>query len=209
MTTPTPPEALLAAKKAMRAEVSARLKALTPVQVARQSAEMGRLVVGMPEFAAAPWVMLFAPMPGEADARGVGRAALEAGKVVLLPGIDWAVRRLVPRRVSSVDHGLVVVRGGVPEPDPGLPEADLAALGGMGVIVTPGLAFDSRGGRLGRGGGFYDRLLSQRGFAALAVGFALAEQVVAAVPAGDRDARVDAVVTPSGVCRPPATDGGG
>lgn len=209
MTAPTPPEALAAAKKAVRAEVSARLKALAPVEVARQSAEVARLVVAMPEFAWAGWVMLFTPMAGEADARAVGRAALAAGKAVLLPGIDWAGRRLVPRRVTSVDDGLVVVRGGVPEPDPGLPGVDLAALGGTGLIVTPGLAFDSRGGRLGRGGGFYDRLLAGPGSAAFAAGFALAEQVVGTVPVGDRDARVDAVVTPSGVCRPPATDGGG
>jgi 5-formyltetrahydrofolate cyclo-ligase len=81
--------------------------------------------------------------------------------------------------------------------------------GGIDLVVTPGLAFDGAGGRLGRGGGFYDRFLIRARPAAFAAGFALREQVVGEVPAEATDARVDAVVTPERTMRPRATDGGG
>ncbi len=69
------------------------------------------------------------------------------------------------------------------------------------VLLVPMLAFDARGYRLGYGGGFYDRTLAalraQR--AVLAIGFAYDAQEVAEVPTEVTDARLDMIVTPSGV----------
>ena len=69
------------------------------------------------------------------------------------------------------------------------------------VLVVPLLAFDRRGGRLGYGGGYYDRTLTalRRSGTALAIGFAYAAQEVGRVPMGDTDVRLDMVVTETGV----------
>ena len=75
------------------------------------------------------------------------------------------------------------------------------------VVVTPGVAFDAGGGRLGRGKGFYDRAFKQidRERAedglppALKVGLALEEQMVESVPRDEHDVLLDGVVTPSRV----------
>ena len=68
------------------------------------------------------------------------------------------------------------------------------------IVVTPLLAFDRRGYRLGYGGGFYDRTLTElrgrgRGYA---VGFAYATQEIDVVPTDDFDAPLDAIVTEHG-----------
>jgi 5-formyltetrahydrofolate cyclo-ligase len=63
------------------------------------------------------------------------------------------------------------------------------------LIVTPGLAFDARGSRLGRGGGFYDRFLAEPQLVAARVGIALDEQIVDAVPTDSWDVSMHAVVT--------------
>lgn len=67
------------------------------------------------------------------------------------------------------------------------------------VVVTPGLAFDLRGGRLGRGAGFYDRYLRRLRDDAFVVGIGYDEQIVETVPTDSRDVRLDAVVTPERV----------
>ena len=76
------------------------------------------------------------------------------------------------------------------------------------LLIAPLLAFDANGGRLGYGGGFYDRSLKGRraqdrtGRRTLAVGFAYSAQQVEAVPRGPTDQPLDAIVTEHGLMRP-------
>lgn len=69
------------------------------------------------------------------------------------------------------------------------------------ILIVPLLAFDRRGGRLGYGGGFYDRTLEmlRARRATLAIGFAFAGQEVEAAPLEDTDQPLDLVVTEAGV----------
>jgi 5-formyltetrahydrofolate cyclo-ligase len=69
------------------------------------------------------------------------------------------------------------------------------------VFLTPGLAFDRWGGRLGNGGGFYDRLLAKRRNDSKAVGITVESRMVDEVPMFEHDQRVDWVATESGVTR--------
>jgi len=63
----------------------------------------------------------------------------------------------------------------------------------LDLIIVPGVAFDRAGGRVGRGGGFYDRLLPQ--YSALRAGICFDFQYLEAVPAEEHDIRMDWVVT--------------
>jgi 5-formyltetrahydrofolate cyclo-ligase len=67
------------------------------------------------------------------------------------------------------------------------------------VFLTPGLAFDLRGGRLGNGGGFYDRVLSAKRTDAESVGITIERRVVEGIPMQDHDQRVDWLATEEGV----------
>lgn len=67
------------------------------------------------------------------------------------------------------------------------------------VVLAPGLAFDRSGGRLGNGGGFYDRVLSKTRKDAVAVGITVTRRIVDAVPMTSRDRRVDFLATEEGV----------
>jgi 5-formyltetrahydrofolate cyclo-ligase len=65
------------------------------------------------------------------------------------------------------------------------------------LVLTPGVGFDAQGGRLGFGGGYYDRLLSQ--LTAVRVGVAHTVSVIAKVPSDDHDCRMDWLVQPAGL----------
>lgn len=64
------------------------------------------------------------------------------------------------------------------------------------LIITPGVAYDRRGGRLGRGKGYYDRLLA--GSKAVKIGVGYDFQLVDEIPQEPHDVRMDAVITESG-----------
>jgi 5-formyltetrahydrofolate cyclo-ligase len=92
---------------------------------------------------------------------------------------------------------LVPGRYGVPAPPAGCPPEPLAT---DVLLLVPGLAFDTEGRRLGRGGGYYDRALSDAG-GAMPVGVAFDCQIVERVPEDRHDRRVAALLTESGLRR--------
>jgi 5-formyltetrahydrofolate cyclo-ligase len=125
----------------------------------------------------------------ELDPAPLEHALLKVGHslclpVVLAKGYPLAFRRYQP--------GDVLEPGGfgIPEPLVGV------AVVNPTVILVPLLGFDRQGGRLGYGGGFYDRsvALLRRESAVLAIGIGYAAQEMAELPTGRTDAKLDWVV---------------
>mgnify|MGYP005991094613 CR=1 FL=1 len=99
--------------------------------------------------------------------------------------------------VTDLDVDLVAGAYGIREPRDVLPTLDPQD---VGTVLVPGVCFDRHGGRIGYGGGFYDRLLPRTG-AAVRIGICLEVQLVDRVAADPHDAPVDAVVTEGDVYR--------
>ncbi|WP_378107574.1 5-formyltetrahydrofolate cyclo-ligase [Cohnella cellulosilytica] len=92
-------------------------------------------------------------------------------------------------------------RWGVPEPDPGRTSLMEAATP-LDVVLVPGMAYNAAGGRLGYGGGFYDRLYAERRpqGGTLWIGFAFSAQVVQdALPSEAHDLKLDGLATDKGL----------
>jgi 5-formyltetrahydrofolate cyclo-ligase len=70
---------------------------------------------------------------------------------------------------------------------------------GPDLVLVPGRAFDRAGGRLGRGGGYYDRFLAPLAGEGLLCGVCYGVQVVPCVPRGPGDVAVDRVLTDEAV----------
>lgn len=113
-----------------------------------------------------------------------------------LPVMQGKGKPLVLRSWAPGD-AMAPATWGIAEPLPDKPEV------APDVLLVPLLAFDSRGYRLGYGGGFYDRTLAKLRASkpTIAVGLAYDEQRVDAVPHESYDERLDWVLTPSGPVR--------
>lgn len=133
---------------------------------------------------------LFAPLPDEPDVRPLWREALDRGKTLVLPRWDPNTGMYVAATIQDPLRDLIPGRYGVREPRPALP---MLPWDRVDWLAVPGVAFDRRGGRLGRGAGHYDRILGAT--PAFRCGVAFACQLVETVPMAEHDLRVDAVVT--------------
>lgn len=91
------------------------------------------------------------------------------------------------------------VRGKYGLLEPRVPPGAEGIRKGFDLVVVPGVAFDSRGRRLGKGYGYYDRFLSGLAGSAVTVGLAFSRQLLPEVPVDPWDVPVDAVVTEDGV----------
>ncbi|MFM9958057.1 MAG: 5-formyltetrahydrofolate cyclo-ligase [Phycisphaerales bacterium] len=154
--------------------------------------------------------MVYLSKPGpdgleEPDLGGLIERWRRLGVRLAAPRMDWDSGRMSGVELSFDEAGAVrteVRRFGVPEPvvvfGAGTEAGESGGLGpeAFDVILVPGVAFDERGARVGRGAGFYDRWLGGLGSArGRVVGVAFDVQVLREVPRGPHDALMDVIVT--------------
>jgi 5-formyltetrahydrofolate cyclo-ligase len=190
-------------KRALRREMVERREGLSDQdRQARIQAAAARLLA-LPELAdvAGRTVAGYVATRGELDPAPALAGLAARGARVALPRVGGASPRL---RFHRVDAGTAMRPGrfGILEPDE---RADEVAVADLDVVIAPGLAFDSRGRRVGYGGGYYDEALAAARAGKgtpVTVGFAFDFQVVDRCPAGEGDVAVDLVVTDARVVRP-------
>lgn len=177
---------VMPSKSELRATMRARRK-----QLADAAPDAAQRIAGFVEaLPPASMVALYAAVGPELDTEPLAMALLESGCQLCLPVVAERGAALIFRRWTPGDP-LEMDLGGCPAPLP------LAGEVIPDLIVAPLLAFDRKGGRLGQGGGYYDRTL-----AALpdvpCVGLAYAGQAVDALPMDAHDQWLDGVLTEVG-----------
>lgn len=186
------PDNLQPAKKALRASIIARRNALEASMRREHSARILERLLLLPDTREATVVAAYASFGSEFDTSGFLENALAAGKQLLLPRIDKAEHRLELRQVNDLDSGLVAGVWGIREPGG---DCMLRVAADVDFILVPGVAFTAAGERLGYGGGYYDRLLTELRPQVPRTAGAFSLQVVDALPTGERDQRVHLIVT--------------
>jgi len=179
------------AKTLLRTEMRARRHAL-----AEQHPEACRRAAALlPLDKLPPFTVVsgYRPQGSEIDPGPVLRRLQEAGARVALP---VAVGRDAPLVFRAFASGMKLVPDVFGIPSPG-PEADELR---PDLVIAPLVAFDRKGGRLGQGGGHYDRTIQnlKAAGAVFVLGLAYAGQEVARAPAEPHDERLDAILTETG-----------
>jgi 5-formyltetrahydrofolate cyclo-ligase len=141
---------------------------------------------------AARSVLFYSSIAGELDLTPLMASALESGKVVLLPRFAAEAGTYEAVRVSDLGRDCAPGKFGIAEPGP---HCGAHPLKSLDLTLVPGLGFDLAGRRLGRGGGFYDRLLAQIGGARCGVAFD--QQIVGEIPAEGHDIEMNFILTPT------------
>ncbi|MBF0426892.1 MAG: 5-formyltetrahydrofolate cyclo-ligase, partial [Magnetococcales bacterium] len=148
---------------------------------------------------AAPWyrragaVGVYVATDGEVDPSDLLADALQGNKQVFLPVTDRQGKSLSFVRYLA-ETPLRVGAFGIPEPVLVTGTEVLATPRGIDLLLVPLVGFDRQGGRLGYGGGFFDRFLATPPRPFL-VGLAYGFQEVSAIPCEPFDVRLDAVAT--------------
>jgi len=164
--------------------------------------EIRRKLVEMVEASGAETVGVYVSLEKEVDTREVIEEWWKQKKRVVVPRVICKEEETGARGRGENGLELAAVkswedleerRWGIMEPRKGLPAVKVDE---VEVLVVPGLAFDRKGGRLGRGRGYYDRLLV--GAKALKIGLAYSCQVVEEVLLEKHDVRMDAVIDGGG-----------
>jgi 5-formyltetrahydrofolate cyclo-ligase len=183
MPDPSPDKALL------RRELRRRRQALSSEQQHAAAAAVARRIEELPDWQSARRVAVYLAADGEIDTAPLAALARAREKVLYLPVILPDDSLTFAR--WQQDATLRANRYGIPEP----PEtAESSPAGELDLIVLPLVGWDRRGGRLGMGGGFYDRTLEEvSGTTLLGLGHSCQE--LESVPVQAWDIRLDFVAT--------------
>ena len=176
-------------KKELRKAISLAKKGLSPESKLLSSEIACRSLMSDPHVLYAPIIAAYWPLQDEIDVRPVIRWAVASGKTVYLPvmnGDDLDLRVFSGEDLLNSDNSYHVSQ---PVDAPLISNTT-----GLGMtMIIPGMAFDSLGNRLGRGRGFYDRML-KRFPAAYKIGVAFSVQHAPSVPIGLMDVPMDSVL---------------
>jgi 5-formyltetrahydrofolate cyclo-ligase len=183
-------------KQILRQEARALLSSFSPEKIRDDSVRACQLLRDQSIWRNAKSVLLYAPLQRELDIWDLFREATRSRKIVALPRFDAATGTYVA--AEAAENALISGAFGALEPPSGAP-----IIKPLDFILVPGLGFDSQGRRLGRGRGFYDRILSEAPVGSVKCGIAFDEQILSEIPAEAHDVSVDFIVTPSRwlICR--------
>ena len=184
-------EAVLAAnKKALRASIKQKRRALSIEYRQQASRKMQAELTKLPCYQAAEYIMLYMAMQDEVQLDELIAMVLNDGKKAVIPLVTGA--GLMEAVGLSDMADLVPDKYGIKTVSE--EKLRLIAPDQIDLIIVPGVAFDKAGHRLGMGGGFYDRFMLR---ASRAVRAALAYdcQLLVAVPAEVHDLTVDYIIT--------------
>jgi 5-formyltetrahydrofolate cyclo-ligase len=178
-------------KAELRRKLMDCLLKIPPEQRSERSRKACRNLVSTAEFQDASTIMMFLSLPHEVDTSEAILHAWQLGKAVAVPKISWQQRHMIPVQINSLETGFSTAASGLRNPISGLP----VPFGEIDLVVTPGLGFDKKGNRLGRGGSYYDRFFANDELKADKCGFAFAEQLIESIPVTEHDEPVEILVT--------------
>lgn len=174
-------------KKSLRQHIRQRKARHTDEELVALSQPIVEAVLADPRFQEAQTVLLYHSLPDEVYTPGLIAAALRMGKRVLLPVVisrtEMEIREYLPTTEMALSDDFHIL-----EPQ-GAAFTDYAS---VDCAIIPGMAFDAKGHRLGRGRGYYDRFLTQAADV-YKLGLCFPFQLVEAVPCEATDVAMDRV----------------
>jgi 5-formyltetrahydrofolate cyclo-ligase len=179
-------------KSSLRARLRARLAEVPAARRAENSARARQLLARQAVWRRAKTVLFYAPLPDEVDLLPLLAQALAEGKSVALPRYQDHTGGYSASRIEDYSRDCAPGKFGIVEP---APRCVAMPLNRLDLALVPGVGFDAAGHRLGRGRGYYDRILAD--VAGTRCGVAFDEQLVEQIPVEPHDIALNCILTPT------------
>ena len=186
-------EEIGAAKIQIREDISQIISALSESTIAEKTQAIEARLFEFANFLESKIALLFINGDYEVQTENIIKRSYGYKKIVVLPAFDPAKFEMNPMKVDEFAKELVPGPRNVLEPDANRCKA--VPLDRIDIAIIPGLAFDEKGGRIGSGRGYYDRLIPKLAITTRKVALTFEEQIVPQIPMESHDKYVDIIIT--------------
>lgn len=178
-------------KKTIRKEIIAKRDSLGQEAKKAMDDSIFNKVIKLKEYLKAESIFIFISFGSEVDTHRIINDALSRGKRVAVPRINKATKAMEIKLIKSLDN-LRPALYGILEPEE---EAESIGANELGMIFMPGVAFDLEGGRIGYGGGYYDKFLCDAKESIPRIALAYELQIMDNLPLEPFDKRIHGLIT--------------
>ena len=186
-------EEISAAKIQIRDEIAHTISALSESEINEKIAAVESRLFAFANFLESKIALLYLSGNLEVQTDSIVQKAQSYNKIVVLPAFDPENYKMKLMKVDVFGQDLIPGPRGVLEPDAS--KCKVVPMDRIDIAIIPGLAFDEKGGRIGMGTGYYDRLVPRLDITTRKVALTFEEQIIPQVPMESHDKHVDIIIT--------------
>ncbi|MGA8240634.1 MAG: 5-formyltetrahydrofolate cyclo-ligase [Desulfobacterales bacterium] len=180
-------------KADIRREIAATIGRLSVDELAEKTSLIQNRLFDFANFLEAKIALLYIENPNEVKSAEIIRRTFDQNKIVVLPLVKTDTKKFKLFKIDDFAKDLKPGQNGILQPDPG--RCRTVPIDCIDIAIIPGVAFDEKGGRIGSGDGFYDRLIPHLPVTTRKVALALDYQIIPQAPIESHDKHVDIIIT--------------
>jgi 5-formyltetrahydrofolate cyclo-ligase len=180
-------------KADIRKEIAAAIAKLSVGALAEKTSLIENRLFDFANFIEAKIALLYVDNQNEVRSAGIIRRAFDHNKIVVLPLVKTETKKFKLFKIDHFERDLKPGPNGILQPDP--EKCRTVPIDCIDIAIIPGVAFDEKGGRIGLGVGYYDRLIPHLPVTTRKVALALDIQIIPQVPIESHDKHVDIIIT--------------
>ena len=180
-------------KDDIRNNIANILAALSDSEIEEKTTRIENRLFEFANFLEANIVLLFINSTSEVKTKKIIERCFNYNKIVILPAFDTTKYKMKLMKIDNPDTDLTLGPRGILEPDPS--RCNVVPIECVDIAIIPGVAFDEKGGRIGSGDGYYDRLIPKLSITTRKVALSFENQIIPQVQMESHDRYVDIIIT--------------
>lgn len=180
-------------KGEIRKSVLAKRNALKKKEHTKKSKQIMERLFDFANFLEAKTVLFYLHSKSEVATDDMIEKAIAHKKAVTVPLVDPTEKDIVPYKIEDLERDVAPGYQGIREPI--VQQCKQVPVEYINLAIIPGIAFDERGGRIGHGTGFYDKLIPKLDATTRKVALAFECQIVPQIPMEPHDRYIDIIIT--------------
>ncbi len=180
-------------KDEIRNKIAKTLAALSVNEIEEKITRIESRLFEFANFLESNIVLLYISSTSEVNTLKIIERCFNYNKIVILPAFDATKHEMKLMKIDNLDADLTPGPRGILEPDSS--SCNVVPIECIDIAIIPGVAFDEKGGRIGSGDGYYDRLIPKLSITTRKVALAFENQIIPQVQMESHDRYVDIIIT--------------
>lgn len=180
-------------KDEIRSNIAKALAKLTERDIKDKTDKIEKRLFEFANFLESNIVLLYINSECEVNSLKIIEKCLNYKKIVILPAFDTTKHEMKLMKIDNIDTDLTPGPRGILEPDAS--RCNAVPIECIDIAIIPGVAFDEKGGRIGSGDGYYDRLIPNLPITTRKVALTFEGQIVPQIQMEAHDKHVDIIIT--------------